>query len=1017
MSYEIPQELEYKEKIIFSLTFQQLAMLIPAALVLMLVLKSGINDFFKFFFGIIVIGIGVGLAFFNLKSWSKRAFYYYKNKELSVGDEKLKKFLEIKNIQNNILQTKESKISVIEVIPKNTGLLDDESTGSLLSGFQKLLNSLTSSIQILITSNELNQEEYTNQLENHCHQLLRDNTEELIDYFNRQITEEGTLNKRFFLVIKESQDLEVESNNFIQQLNSLGLQPKRLENDELLNLSRHNFKNYLVAKSENAIERFSPKKVSNYPDHLIIDGIYCRTIYATGYPRSVNLGFFNNILKMNKQLSISLFINPESLEETLLGLNRELQKQRADLYSLEKKGALNPSLNLKFDDTHNTLKSVQKGEEKVFKIGFYITIKSKTKEGLERTTKQVISELEGNLLQAKNSFFRQLQGINTNSPICKDELQETRTITTKPLSAFYPFTNKNFTYDEEGVWFGNTDQGIPIITDIFKLANPNGLVLATSGAGKSYLTKLLIYRNALKGTKVLVVDPQNEYSELIKQLNGEVVTISKNSSTIINPLDLMGHDYPEKRLSLLSLLDVMLGDVTDIQKSALDRALTKTYEISGIGDNPKTWNNTPPILQDLVNELYKMSLKASVIEKPTYNSLLNRLNMFVTGSFKFLNQQTKLNYDKDIVCFNIGDMPRQVKPTIMFLILDYVYARMKQTKEKRLLVIDEAWSLLGRAEEASYIFEIVKTSRKFNLGLLLITQDAQDLVNSNTGQAVLSNTAYTILLRQKPSVINQISKTFNLSSKEKDYLISSNIGSGIIITENEHNILNVISSPKEHEIIETKIQETKNSEEVITNNKPTLDEIEKIGLVEKKLLDTSEVNHLLKAGFVISSHVPLGGGRRKEYLLKVENRDSPKHSFLLKSVANKIREFTSEVITYDSVNPDIVYKIGKKRIAVEIETGSSLKNIKKLKEKLSRLEKYDDWYFVVTSSPYAYKYKKFGQTFTRMNVMRRIRKDFQPKISRLKGLNPKNSANKDEKIAGEYNSPKLRMEETKNEKS
>lgn len=191
------------------------------------------------------------------------------------------------------------------------------------------------------------------------------------------------------------------------------------------------------------------------------------------------------------------------------------------------------------------------------------------------------------------------------------------------------------------------------------------------------------------------------------------------------------------------------------------------------------------------------------MEKVTYRALINRLYMYTKGVFSFINKKTSIEFDNNFVCFNIGDMPKQVKPLIMFLILDFVYMKMKETSERKLLVVDEAWSLLSHSEEASYLFEIVKTCRKFNLGLLLITQDVADLVNSKAGHAVLANSSYSLLLRQKPSVIDSVVKTFHLSQMEKEYLLTATQGRGVLILDNEHQELEVVASPKEHQIITT----------------------------------------------------------------------------------------------------------------------------------------------------------------------------------------------------------------------
>ncbi len=220
-------------------------------------------------------------------------------------------------------------------------------------------------------------------------------------------------------------------------------------------------------------------------------------------------------------------------------------------------------------------------------------------------------------------------------------------------------------------------------------------------------------------------------------------------------------------------------------------------------------------MEDLHQVLTNLERKCASQEKVTYRALLNRLRMYTDkGVFSFLNKETNINFTNNFVCFNIGSMPKQVKPVIMYLVLDYVYMRMKNSLKRKILVIDEAWSLLQTAEESSYIFEIVKTCRKFNLGLLMITQDVADLVNSKAGHAVLANTSYTFLLRQKPAVITNIIKTFNLSNHEKEYLISAEKGQGILILENEHQELQVIASSKEHELITT------NPDEINNQNKP-----------------------------------------------------------------------------------------------------------------------------------------------------------------------------------------------------
>ncbi len=305
----------------------------------------------------------------------------------------------------------------------------------------------------------------------------------------------------------------------------------------------------------------------------------------------------------------------------------------------------------------------------------------------------------------------------------------------------------------------------------------------------------------------------------------------------------------------MDLLAVMLGDVSEIQKSVLDRALTLTYERKGISNDPKRWGYKPPILADLLEELNRMEKPATQIEKSTYRSLINRLSMYVDGVFSFLNKHTKIDFDNYFVCFNIGDMPKQVKPAVMFLILDYVYMKMRKDKQRKLLIVDEAWSLLGRGEDAGYIFEIVKTSRKFNLGLLLITQDVADLVKSSAGGAVLANTAYTLLLRQKPAVIEDVVRTFRLSPTERERLLITGVGEGLLLMENEHTEIQIVASEEEHKLITTK------PDEIIEQEQPKQEELqhrsidikvdENKGFFRKADLKSEEISFLLDRGYVL----------------------------------------------------------------------------------------------------------------------------------------------------------------------
>ena len=241
--------------------------------------------------------------------------------------------------------------------------------------------------------------------------------------------------------------------------------------------------------------------------------------------------------------------------------------------------------------------------------------------------------------------------------------------------------------------------------------------------------------------------------------------------------------------------------------------------------------------------------------------------------------------------------------------------------------------------------------------------------------SLLNNSEYTLLLRQKPSIIEQIEKTFKLSQQEKDRLLTAKTGEGIIIISNEHSEIKIIASPEEHQVITTNAderlkKERKKANKVITDfKKPTLDF--KKGWFKKKDLEKEQIDDLLKRGYRSSFHIGLEGGQRQEFLLKPRSNESCEHFFVIKIIEECIKEHTDKVWLYETKHADIVFEVNGKKIGIEIETGSMYNKMPEelLKKAKDCSKKYDDWFFVVTNvKKYKDKYKKLGKTYARREV-------------------------------------------------
>lgn len=990
MTYEIPQELEYKEKIIFNLTFRQLAYLfLFTPLMIIVFFKTNWNFVIRFFITAIFSGLAIGFMFLNLEYHLKGWIAWLKFRDLEHKEEvkadnkwvlkylkfknkrdirKLNNFSGVKEIKDDFIFTLDNKkLAVLKIEPINFSIKPQGSQEAIINSFQKFLNSLDFPIQILMNTEALNLQDYLKELGrkiqgNKFSDLFKDYKKHL----ESTIQQNNVLNRNFYLIIPEKHDINIQIQLCQKKLENIGLRCSRVENKNLFDL---------IETFLNTEKNFALKRIENTPSFIKINGKFNRTIYVHGYPRSVEHGFLDRIVSLLGNFDFSLHIEPYDIETMMININRELQKQRADLYSSQQKNIINPSLEIKYEDTKAILENLQKGKDKLFNVSLYINCRANSKEELDLISRRVESELNSLMIIPKYSSFRMAQGFQSCIPIAKNNLNIKRNVPTEALSAFFPFTSSFLQADLTGIWFGLNKNNIPIIRDVFKLSNPNGLCLASSGSGKSYMAKLYIARHLLHGTKVLVIDPQGEYTNLVKMYNGQRIDLSRNSSTIINPLDLMGHDYQEKRLALMDLMPVMLGALTEPQKSFIDRAITEAYNLCGINEDSTTWDNEPPLLEDVLNILKRYEKKASKVEESTIRSLINRLDMYVNGAFGFLNRKTNIDFNNRFVCFDVGNLPKQVKPTMMFLVLDYVYMKMKKDLERKILVIDEAWSLLSRAEDASYIFEIVKTCRKFNLALFLINQEVEGMMNSEAGKSILANSSYTLLMRQKPAVIKDIQEVFHLSSAERVFLLTACVGEGILLMDDEHSEIKIVASNEEHKQITTCPDEILNDTKVATQalaKQPIKIKVDADKrFFRHKDLSIHDLKYLLAKGYNEYSFYSILTNKKEKYLLKPRYNESPQHCFLTLEIADYLKQFTDKVYLYETKKPDIVFEINNEKWAIEIETGKVLQsNKKKVKNKVGLLNKEfnDNWFFVVTNRNLAPAYKKFGKTFVKRTI-------------------------------------------------
>lgn len=565
----------------------------------------------------------------------------------------------------------------------------------------------------------------------------------------------------------------------------------------------------LQQKQLEVVDIVAPEKIEVDFDYVNINGIFFRTLFIAGYPRFVSPGWLEPIVNFDTSLDIAFYIYPVEGKSVLDSLRRKIAEMEAEIATdLERGKIVDPSTQAKLEDARSLQEQLVKGSERFFEFSFYITIPANTLEELNQITRQVTSTLGSLLIVGKHATLDQEAGFLSSAPFGMDRLSITRNMDTTSLATTFPLTSAELSSDR-GVLYGiNSENESFIIFDRFSLENGNMSIFATSGAGKSYFVKLEALRSLMLGTEVVVIDPESEYQALAAAVGGEFISFSFNSPSKINPFDL-SQVYEEgenqlglKILSLHSLFKVIMGTISPSQEALLDRALVATYRAKGITQDPGTQKKEPPLMEDLYKVLIGMETAEAM-------DLAARIEKFVRGSFVgIFDKQTNVDIRNPFTVFSVKDLQDVLRPIAMFVVLDFIWTRVKKDLKKRLLVVDEAWHMMRYADSAQFLWSVVKRARKYFLGLTTITQDVEDFLAQDIGKAIVTNSALQLLLKQSPAAIDKISEVFYLSQGERQLLLAANVGEGIFFAGPHHAPIRVVASEAEHKLITTKPQET-----------------------------------------------------------------------------------------------------------------------------------------------------------------------------------------------------------------
>ena len=548
----------------------------------------------------------------------------------------------------------------------------------------------------------------------------------------------------------------------------------------------------------------APSALKVSPKELNLGEKVGRTLFVISYPRFLDESWFAPIINLDKVFNVAIFIHPVDTARILRHFQKKVAEVQSQISRREEKGLVrDPALDTAYQDLEQLRDQLMQAQEHLFDVGVYITIFADNENELDKLESEIKSILESKLVYVKPALFQQEQGFKSVMPIADDQLAVNSKLNSSPLSSLFPFVSFDLTSDK-GILYGiNRHNSSLVLFDRFSLENYNSVTFAVAGSGKSYNTKLEILRTLMFDVDVIVIDPEKEYEYMAEATGGKYFNISLNSEHHINPFDLpIAHEGESASdvlrsniINLVGLFRIMLGGLTQEEDAIIDRAITETYALKDITPESDFKNVEPPLLSDF--ELVLAGMEGG-------DSLVQRLSKYTKGTWAgFINRPSNVDINKKFVVFSLRDMEDELKPVAMYIVTHYIWNAIRKNLKKRLLVIDEAWWMMKSEDTASFLFGLAKRGRKYFLGIATITQDVDDFLNSPYGMPIVTNSSIQILLKQSPSVIDHVQKTFNLTDEEKYLLLESDVGEGIFFVGLKHVAIKVVASYTEDQIITT----------------------------------------------------------------------------------------------------------------------------------------------------------------------------------------------------------------------
>ena len=582
---------------------------------------------------------------------------------------------------------------------------------------------------------------------------------------------------------------------------------------------------------------FAPEALEFGPQAVNVSGVEWRRVYlVAAFPEAVDAGWLTSAANL-PGVTLSLQARPQDAFEMIKALNRRIGGLAGQLATGKNAPITEQRLSKELEDAMALMKQIDSEQQGVFQCGVFCTVSAPDPETGLRRAKRLEGQLAAQGMRARMLAFRQEEGLQASGPwgLWPQPLHTDNLWPVQTVAAAWPFGGGGINHGSGIVLGHDADGGLVMINrwnppPESGATNKNFAILSPPGGGKSHATKLMMLREWALGAKIFVIDPEREYRTLARAVEGTWIN-AVGGKTRINPLQ--APDLPLELLTgdddvsgsadqsplmvhvqrVMTFFESYLESLTPLQRALLEQAVEVCYATKGItpDTSPEQLSALTPEDWPHVGDVYAYCQQQTGEDWTVLTALLRSAGEGMLSSLWAGPSTAPSTQNADFVVLDIHDlqdMPDRIKRAQFVNVLGWITDAVLKTRrdEKKILIVDEAWMLIDprNPQTLQFMKSSSKRVRKYDGSFMVVTQNVADFLApaiAGEGEQVLTNAAYTLLLRQGGKDLQSLTTLFTLSDAEQDMLSNARVGEGLLIAGNDRAWITVDTAPHESQMM------------------------------------------------------------------------------------------------------------------------------------------------------------------------------------------------------------------------